>query len=74
MIKYQLCSICEHKLILGKAWITEIEPDAEPYQAGVKKDMENIDCNVCLNLHYCPNCQIVHDLWDDDREHLIGNA
>ena len=69
-----LCKKCGHKLILGKAWITEIEPDAEPYEADVEEEINIIDCNACFNLHYCPECQIIHDLWDDDREHLIGNV
>ncbi len=64
------CSKCGHKLILGSAWITEIEPDAEPYESGVEEEIDIIDCNISFNLHYCPKCQIIHDIWDDDNLHL----
>ena len=68
------CSKCGHKLILGSAWITDIEPDDEPYEADVEEDIDPTDCNICLELHYCPQCEIIHDIWDDDGKHLIGDA
>ncbi len=44
------CKKCGHKLILGTAWITEIEPDSEPYESGVEEEIDTIDCDVCFCL------------------------
>jgi len=65
------CSKCNHKLILARVSITEIDPDPEPYESGEHIGLNTIDCDIGLDLHYCPNCKIIHDIWDDDGKHLI---
>jgi len=59
------CKKCGHNLILGKTFITTIEPDQEPYEADEVIEMDEIECNIFLQLHYCPACKIIHDIWDD---------
>lgn len=67
------CIKCGYKLMLAKTWITEIEPDSEPYEADIEEDVDDIELNVCFDLYYCPKCEIIHDIWDDERNHLIGH-
>ena len=68
------CKKCGHKLILGRAWVTEIEPDEEPYEADSEEDIDIPDCSMQLDVHYCPKCEIIHDIWDESGIQLIGNA
>lgn len=51
---------CKHKkTILASAWISTITPDEEPYRAGERKEMEDIDLVLParIYLHYCEKCK-----------------
>ena len=54
-------SKCKHKkLLLGYAYITEIEPDQEPYKAGVeiKKDTIDLTYNAQeITCYWCEKCK-----------------
>lgn len=70
----EICKQCGGKLILGKTYIEIIDPDQEPYEDGEREKLELIDCDICFNLHYCPNCEIIRDIWDDEKVHLTGDS
>lgn len=64
------CEKCGHKLLLGRIIITDIVPDQEPYESDEEIEKDEIDCDIFLDVHYCENCEIIHDIWDDEEEHL----
>jgi len=68
----KLCKKCGNKLLLGKVWIESIHPDDEPYESGEEIEIDEIDFNESLLVHYCEKCEIIHDIWDDENVHLIG--
>lgn len=56
---------CKHKKdILASAWISTITPDEEPYQAGEKVEMEDIELGwpARVSLHYCAKCDAIIDI------------
>ena len=54
---------CEHKRpILVTAWIVELEPDSEPYEAGKEEEMDTIYSDNCLTGHYCKDCDTLLDI------------
>ena len=67
------CQKCGHKLLLGVAYIEYVEPDQEPYEADEEIAKETIYTSIPLDVHYCEECEIIHDIWDDEGEHLIGH-
>ena len=67
------CKKCGNKLLLGSACISTIIPDQEPYEADELEEMDEIDINILLDVHYCEKCIIIHDISDDEKVHLIGN-
>lgn len=56
-----------HKTILATGIVTEFEPDAEPYEAGIEEEAEMIEAEISVGIHYCPECREVVDAW-------IGNS
>lgn len=68
------CIKCGHKLLLGKVFIETIRPDDEPYESGENIDLEDIYISEQFLVHYCENCEIIHDIWDDEHKHLIGQT
>lgn len=68
------CIKCGGKLILGQVGIDLIEPDQEPYESGEIVEMEPIEIYASLHVHYCENCERIHDIWSDDGEHLIATT
>ena len=64
------CEKCGHKLILGRVWFPDIEPDDEPYESGERVEMDRIECDIFLDVHWCPQCEIMTDIWDDNGKHL----
>lgn len=60
------CSKCKGKLILGSAWITEIEPDEEPFEADEVIDLDPIDCNESIEVYWCPKCERLENAWVDN--------
>ena len=56
-------SKCKHKRpILVTAYLTELEPDQEPYESGEYEEMETISTSICLSGHYCAKCDTLIDI------------
>ena len=66
------CKNCGGKLLLGRADIIVIRPDPEPYEPDKEIHIDAFEPNISLDIHYCENCGIIHDIWDDENMHLIG--
>lgn len=66
------CIKCGHTLLLGVAHIEYIVPDQEPYEADKREEMDELYVYHTLNVHYCENCQMIHDIWSDEGRHLQG--
>ena len=62
---------CKHtKAILGKFYISDFEPDSEPYKAG---RIETIPARLIAGAadrflvgHYCPKCDEIVDAVDEE--------
>ena len=62
------CDRCTGKTILGKTYITSIGPDQEPFEADELVELDEIDCDICIDVHYCPSCKTINDWWDDEKK------
>jgi len=58
------CNKCKGKTILGRTYITHIVPDQEPYEADEIVELEEIVCDIGIDVHYCPACETVNS-WND---------
>ncbi len=56
---------CKHKkLILGAIYFDgNIVPDAEPYKAGEKVEIDPIPTNQTVYVNYCPKCNRIVKAW-----------
>ena len=58
---------CKHRRpILVHGFLTEIEPDQEPYKAGELEKIETICCHASLTGHYCAGCGTLLDISVED--------
>ena len=62
------CDKCKGKTILGKTYITYIDPDQEPFEADELVELDEIECDICIDVHYCPKCKTINDWWDDNKK------
>lgn len=65
------CPKCGNELLLGAVLIDTIYPHDEPYESGELVEVEEICVGEKFLVHYCENCNIIHDIWDDEQVHLI---
>lgn len=60
-----------HKTILATGTVTDFELDAEPYEADVEEDVEMIEAEISVGIHYCPECREVVDAWIENTKPMI---
>jgi hypothetical protein len=65
------CKKCGHKLLAGTVFIETIRPIDEPYESGEHINIDDICLAEQFLVHYCEQCRILHDIWDDEQVHLI---
>lgn len=63
-----------HRVILATATINEIEPDAEPFEAGAEEKIDLIETEITVGVHYCPECREVLDAWIEYPRQTVDKA
>lgn len=72
------CKFCgSERVATATRTVHEWDPDPEPFESGVKEDIDEIEAEVEVGLHYCVNCGRIDDVWFEyieDRPDLEETA
>jgi len=61
-----ICHKCKNKTALVKGTFY-FDADEEPYESGERIEL-HLDGEQRIHGHYCEECNVMIELWDDERE------
>lgn len=57
------CKKCGGKVALCSDYISEIDPDSEPFEASVEKKLDSLPFNMEIVANVCVECNYIQDIF-----------